>query len=171
MLAALALSLLLHTGSEFAVWQDDWTARAEEAGWVLTVEMTAEWQEMFSRHPEYGEEVVPSATQSVAAVAAPPLAVYAPGVEQWRTLVEATFPADRVEWAMRVMACESGGNPLAQHPGSRASGLFQFLPSTWERIIRPNLGFTAEQVWDPASNIAAATWLLATEGAGQWVCK
>lgn len=31
----------------------------------------------------------------------------------------------------RVLACESGGNPTAENPRSSASGLWQFLDSTW----------------------------------------
>lgn len=30
-----------------------------------------------------------------------------------------------------IIACESGGNPTAQNPSSTASGLFQFLDSSW----------------------------------------
>lgn len=32
-----------------------------------------------------------------------------------------------------IIACESGGNPRAQNPRSSASGLFQFIDSTWRR--------------------------------------
>ena len=34
------------------------------------------------------------------------------------------------DWAP-IIACESGGNPTAQNPSSTASGLFQFLDSSW----------------------------------------
>jgi LysM repeat protein len=33
-----------------------------------------------------------------------------------------------------IIKCESGGNPTAQNPGSTASGLFQFLDSTWQSL-------------------------------------
>src|SRR5690606_3074634 len=32
-----------------------------------------------------------------------------------------------------IIRCESGGNPRAQNPRSSASGLFQFIDSTWRR--------------------------------------
>ena len=34
------------------------------------------------------------------------------------------------DWAP-IIACESGGNPSAQNPSSTASGLFQFLDTSW----------------------------------------
>jgi hypothetical protein len=34
------------------------------------------------------------------------------------------------DWAP-IIACESGGNPTAQNPSSTASGLFQFLDTSW----------------------------------------
>lgn len=33
-----------------------------------------------------------------------------------------------------IIDCESGGNPTAQNPSSTASGLFQFLDSTWQSV-------------------------------------
>lgn len=55
-----------------------------------------------------------------------------PGVEKWRPLVEAYFQPEWVEWAMRIMECESRGDPYAQNPSSGAAGLFQHLPKYWE---------------------------------------
>ena len=89
-------------------------------------------------------------------------------VEQWRPLVEAYFGAN-TDAALRVMACESGGNPNADNPRSTAAGLFQFLASTWERT-------TGEQypgnVYNGAANIAAAA-KLSSGGSdwSQWSCK
>jgi soluble lytic murein transglycosylase-like protein len=167
MLVVFALTLLLHTNSELIVWENDWNLRVAEAGWALSIELAAEWRDVMSRHPEYRKKVITSETETTS----PPVTTYAPSVEQWRTLVEAYFPAESVSWAMRVMSCESNGNPLALNPSSGAAGLFQFIPSTWMRIIMPNLGFTTEQVWDPASNVAAAAWLFAAEGPTQWSCR
>ncbi|NIW35893.1 MAG: transglycosylase SLT domain-containing protein, partial [Gemmatimonadetes bacterium] len=76
-------------------------------------------------------------------------------VEPWRALVQQFF-GENTEAAMAIMACESGGNPNAVNPASRASGLFQFLPSTWKRV-------TGEEwpgaVFDGPTNIAAAAVL------------
>lgn len=41
--------------------------------------------------------------------------------------------APAVNWDP-IIACESGGRADAQNPGSTASGLFQFLDSTWQRL-------------------------------------
>jgi len=81
-----------------------------------------------------------------------------PGVEQWRGLVEAYFPSNRVEEALRIIDCESNGDPNALNPYSGAAGLFQFLPSTWESTS-PNAGFGGASVFDPEANIGSAAWL------------
>lgn len=80
------------------------------------------------------------------------------GVEQWRGLVEQFFPANRVEEALRIIDCESNGNPNAQNPYSGAGGLFQFLPSTWASNS-PNAGYGGYSVFDAEANIATAAWL------------
>lgn len=79
-------------------------------------------------------------------------------VEQWRSLVSQFFPASRVEEALRVIDCESNGNPSAVNPYSGASGLFQFLPSTWATTA-PNAGYGGASALDPEANIATAAWL------------
>ncbi len=81
-----------------------------------------------------------------------------PGVEQWRDLTEAYFPAKRVDEALQIMGCESGGDPNAYNPYSGAAGLYQFLPSTWASTA-PKAGFAGASPFDPEANIAAAAWL------------
>jgi septal ring factor EnvC (AmiA/AmiB activator) len=81
-----------------------------------------------------------------------------PAVEQWRSLVQQHFPASRVEEALRIMNCESNGDPNAYNPYSGASGLFQFLPSTWNSTA-PNAGYAGASVFDPVANVASAAWL------------
>jgi soluble lytic murein transglycosylase-like protein len=69
-------------------------------------------------------------------------------------------------WALRVAKCESNYNPYAVNRSSGASGLFQFLPSTW--------AFTpqhAQSVFDPTANATAAAWLYNRDGPSQWSCK
>lgn len=95
-----------------------------------------------------------------------------PGVEQWRPLVAAHFPASQVDTAMRVMACESGGNPSAKNPTSTAAGLFQFLRSTWDWVAGV-LGFPSYDQggpYDPQLAVPAAAWLQANGGWQHWVC-
>jgi septal ring factor EnvC (AmiA/AmiB activator) len=81
-----------------------------------------------------------------------------PAVEQWRPLVETYFPANRVEEALRILDCESNGDPDAYNPYSGASGLFQFLPSTWESTA-PKAGFPNASPFEPEPNVASAAWL------------
>lgn len=81
-----------------------------------------------------------------------------PAVEQWRSLVQAYFPSHRVEEALAIIGCESNGDPNAVNPYSGASGLFQFLPSTWESTA-PKAGFAGASPLDPEANIGSAAWL------------
>jgi hypothetical protein len=41
------------------------------------------------------------------------------------------WPEDQWGTACRILACESGGSPTADNPSSSASGIWQFLDSTW----------------------------------------
>ena len=81
-----------------------------------------------------------------------------PAVERWRSLVSSYFPAAWVEPALRIVQCESLGDPEAYNPYSGASGLFQFLPGTWA-VISPKAGFGGASVFDPEANIGTAAWL------------
>src|SRR5256884_8671938 len=69
-------------------------------------------------------------------------------------------------WALRVAKCESNYNPFAVNRSSGASGLFQFLPSTWASLPQHN-----QSVFDPAANAQAAAVLYQRSGPGQWVCQ
>jgi hypothetical protein len=91
-------------------------------------------------------------------------------VERWRPIVDTYFDDDRVEWALRIMECESHGDPLAKNPNSSASGLFQHLARLWpERAAAA--GWEDSDVFDPFANIAVAAWLLDNGGSSHWVCK
>jgi hypothetical protein len=52
------------------------------------------------------------------------------------------------------------------HNASGASGLFQFLPSTW--YSTPFGGFS---IWSPYSNALAAGWMNTHGRGGEWVCR
>ena len=73
---------------------------------------------------------------------------------------------------LTVARCESGLSPLSEHPTSHASGLFQFLPSTWAGAWGAKVFADARfSVWDPVANALAAARMVAREGWSQWVCK
>jgi soluble lytic murein transglycosylase-like protein len=69
-------------------------------------------------------------------------------------------------WALKVAKCESNYNPYAVNRSSGASGLFQFLPSTW--AASP---YRAQSVFDPTANAHAAAWLYQRSGPSQWSCS
>lgn len=70
---------------------------------------------------------------------------------------------------LRVAYCESRYNPGAYNP-SGASGLFQFLPSTWAaNSVRA--GFGGASVWDPVASANVAAYMFRLGQSGQWVCK
>jgi hypothetical protein len=83
---------------------------------------------------------------------------FPPVIEQWRSLVAAYFPASRVDEALAILQCESLGDPDAYNPYSGASGLFQFLPSTWASTS-PKAGFAGAEAFEPEPNVGTAAWL------------
>jgi hypothetical protein len=82
------------------------------------------------------------------------------GVEQWRPLVESIFPAFAVETALRIMRCESSGNPNATGAAGEM-GLFQIHPR-WH----------PDATYDPYGNMLAA-FRISGGGTswGAWTCR
>lgn len=83
---------------------------------------------------------------------------FPPQVERWRGLVSQFFPSNRVDEALAIMRCESNGDPDAYNPYSGASGLFQFIPSTWATTAHL-AGYPDASPFDPEANTASAAWL------------
>ena len=71
-----------------------------------------------------------------------------------------------LQWAFNVAWCESRYHPNSVNSSSGASGLFQFLPSTW--AFTPQHGLSP---FDPVANANAAAWLYTRDGPSQWVCQ
>lgn len=77
------------------------------------------------------------------------------------------------ELAVRIAKCESLGkdgkiNPKAKNPGSSASGVFQFIESTWRETIN-RMGLPADSdVFDASLNIKAGIWLMKRAGGQPW---
>jgi hypothetical protein len=95
------------------------------------------------------------------------------GSDAWRPLVTTYFPSADVDRAMRILACESNGDPDAVNPRSGAAGLFQHLPRFWEERSTA-AGYGGSDVFDPVANVAVAAWLAYEAPAGgwhHWVCK
>ena len=73
------------------------------------------------------------------------------------------------EQLLRIAYCESRFNPGAYN-ASGASGLFQFLPSTWAaNSVRA--GYAGASVFDPVASANVAAWMFARGQAFQWVCR
>lgn len=71
-------------------------------------------------------------------------------------------------WAYRVAWCESRYDPGAYNRSSGASGLFQFIPSTWRATPQGRAGLSP---FDPYANAEAAAWLYRVGGPGHWSCR
>lgn len=65
-----------------------------------------------------------------------------------------------------VAQCESSLNPNAYNGEYGASGLFQFLPSTWATTPYANAN-----IFDPYASANAAAWMWSVGRRGEWVCQ
>ncbi len=67
---------------------------------------------------------------------------------------------------LRVARCESNLNPRARNASSGASGLFQFLPSTWQTTP-----YRDQDIFDPWASANAAGWMWANGRRNEWSCQ
>ena len=104
--------------------------------------------------------------EPVITAARPPAAAPRP-VEEWRSLVAAYFLPGDVDQALRVISCESGGDPNAQNASSGAAGLFQHIPAYWEARAAA-AGMSGASIYDPIANVAVSAYLVYTDGWGHW---
>ena len=99
---------------------------------------------------------------------------YGENVERWRSDVRGALAeyglSDEEDRFMRVMWCESRGDPDAVNAESGASGLMQHIPRYWDERARA-AGFQGASPFDPIANIYASVWLLDTGGWNHWECK
>jgi soluble lytic murein transglycosylase-like protein len=79
----------------------------------------------------------------------------------------ASLGAETTRIALCVAEAESGLDPLAVNPATGASGVFQFLPSTWESLS-DLAGWGAASVFDARANVAVAAWTVAHYGWHPW---
>ncbi|MDQ3045379.1 MAG: SH3 domain-containing protein, partial [Chloroflexota bacterium] len=70
------------------------------------------------------------------------------------------------EAMLRVARCESNLIPTAYNPSSAASGLFQFLPSTWATTI-----YADYDIFDAWASANAAAWMWSVGRRNEWVCQ
>ena len=116
------------------------------------------------------ELVTPEPTPTVILVDSP----YGENVERWRSDVRGALAeyglSDEEDRFMRVMWCESRGDPDAVNAESGASGLMQHIPRYWDDRARA-AGFQGASPFDPIANIYASVWLLDVGGWSHWECK
>lgn len=96
------------------------------------------------------------------------------GCGGWGDLIREHFGDSQYAKACSVMTCESEGNPRVENPVSTASGLFQFLDTTWA-AARTNVsgGNEYDRAKDAPAEMqieAAAKWQKQTAWS-QWVCQ
>jgi hypothetical protein len=79
----------------------------------------------------------------------------------------ASLGARTGEVALCVAETESNLDPLAVNPITGASGLFQFLPSTWSSLSEM-AGWSGASVFEARANAAVAAWTVAHYGWHPW---
>jgi hypothetical protein len=84
-----------------------------------------------------------------------------------QSLIQSVFGAYAGQ-ALRVAACESSYNPSAINRSSGASGVFQFLHSTW--VTTSYAGYSPFNAW---ANVNAAHQVFVRDGYSwrEWSCK
>jgi len=69
----------------------------------------------------------------------------------------------------RIVRCESGWDERERTPPFGASGLAQFLPSTWRNLPRR---ISRHSVYHPVWNLRGMRWLRFADGDfHEWVCQ
>jgi hypothetical protein len=70
----------------------------------------------------------------------------------------------------RIEKCESGGNPLAKNPNSSASGLYQFIHSSWVYYGTKLWGSVEDKdVFNPHHNRELAEYVYRLNGTRDWL--
>jgi hypothetical protein len=111
----------------------------------------------------------PAATQPAPRPATPPAGVFTPppgsGGDGLAAIYAVFGNSPGLSWALRVANCESHYNPLAVNRSSGASGLFQFMPATW------NANFPGQNIWDPMAQARGALVFYNAGRQSAWTCK
>lgn len=141
-------------------WTVDWNRRVSVEG------LSRPLVDEFRIHTSIVRELRPFQRAPQAAVSDPS---HRPApVEGWRPLIAEHFPVGNVDRALRVIACESGGDPEVKNPRSSAAGLFQFIRSTWDWVagVLGLPSYDAGGPYDPVNAARAAAWL--SDGGADW---
>lgn len=146
-----------------AYWQQE-AIEASATASELAVQLADEQQraETYRAYAEEASSTIATLKQQKAtpkpSAPKPVQASYGGGVEQWRPLVAAYFPADAVDEALLCISIESGGNPNAVSASGTYVGLFQ-MDSGWGSF---------EERTNPEWAIAVAASSYAKKGWAAW---
>lgn len=172
-LMVMATPAVAHTEAERDAWHENWIWRLSLAG-DLNSDLMAELVEFQRAHiplPPPPRQISPTATETA------PEPTETADMEQWPgdwvALVATYFRPEDVRAALKVINCESGFVLTAKNPSSSALGPWQFLRSTWDRMVAPNTGsppYDAGGPMDPVWSTINASWLWYNVGPSQWVC-
>lgn len=88
-----------------------------------------------------------------------------PSVQEAVALASLAYPAMKPCSAWAIIRHESGGNTYAKNPSSTASGLYQFLTSTFASTPYGKAGFS---IWSPYASSLAAGWMHTVGRGGEW---
>lgn len=93
---------------------------------------------------------------------------HAPSVQEALSLASVAYGVPR--WQLAAVAgCESHQQAGAYNRSSGATGLMQFLPSTFAATPFGRAGLS---IWSPYANVMAAAWKVREEGGfGAWTCR
>lgn len=88
-----------------------------------------------------------------------------PTIAESVRLAAIAYPAFSTERAWAIIRHESQGNPNAKNKSSTASGLYQFLTSTWA-----STPYRHESIWSPLAASLAAGWMHEQGRRCEWWC-
>lgn len=84
---------------------------------------------------------------------------------RWEGLAYAYWPEEEIATVLRIIECESNGDPQAVNPRSGASGLMQVMP-----FWADHFGYEREDLLDPSLNMEMAVLVWQEQGWEAWSC-
>jgi hypothetical protein len=141
---------------------------AEEAARRVAEEAARRAAEQTAREEarrQAAEEAAKRRADQQRALAARPAVHYGDGeIQQLIRAAAAKYGVDG-NLMLAIAKCESGFNPNAKNRNSSASGLFQFINSTWRGTPQGRAGIS---VFDAHANADAAAWKISQGGLSAW---
>jgi hypothetical protein len=134
----------------------------DPSGWAIVAQIK-KWPQAASSYGVEEEKISSPTSTPSHPIPTNTTSVYQNGVGSWRSLVCDTHYNWRCERAMRVLECESKGNPNATGALGEA-GLFQLHP-----VHRPKAA--GRSLYDPSVNVEVAHQIWMDQGWGPWSCK